>query len=127
MQISNFAADMATTPGYCQPNIMLTYEVYTEEAAKLLFPVNMLRNYARLQVRMGAADRGSNQRTRHGLSVAIPITVTHVKCACGCVCGTLNPHNLGVCRKAHSCQLVARGAGRGPKGGSFREWSGRVF
>ncbi len=35
----------------CKMDVMLVYEVYTEERAMTLYPINVLRNLARLQVR----------------------------------------------------------------------------
>ena len=37
-------------PSACRLDIVLVYEVYTEKRAALLYPVNQLRNLARLQV-----------------------------------------------------------------------------
>jgi hypothetical protein len=34
----------------CQLDLVLVYELLGEERASLLYPVNVLRNYARLQV-----------------------------------------------------------------------------
>ena len=34
----------------CKLDVMLVYEVYAEERAMMLFPINALRNMARLQV-----------------------------------------------------------------------------
>jgi hypothetical protein len=51
MQVARFVADMADVPHACKPDVMLTYEVFTQErAAKMLYPINELRNLAKLQV-----------------------------------------------------------------------------
>jgi hypothetical protein len=50
-QVSTFVADMVNTPEYCQPQVILLFEIYSEETAQILFPVNILRNYARVQVK----------------------------------------------------------------------------
>jgi hypothetical protein len=39
----------------CQLSMMLLWEVYSNEAARILYPYNMLRNYALVQVRTAAA------------------------------------------------------------------------
>ncbi|KAG2444235.1 hypothetical protein HXX76_000993 [Chlamydomonas incerta] len=38
-------------PAICQLDVMLFYEVYDSDQSRLLYPVNYLRNYARMQVR----------------------------------------------------------------------------
>ncbi|KAG2486289.1 hypothetical protein HYH03_014994 [Edaphochlamys debaryana] len=38
-------------PDICALDVMLFYEVYDSDQAKLLYPVNYMRNYARMQVR----------------------------------------------------------------------------
>ena len=37
-------------------DIMFTYEVFTERRAMLLYPINVLRNLARVQVRIGPSS-----------------------------------------------------------------------
>lgn len=50
LQVSEFMGSMTAVYGACQPDVLLAYEVYKEEIATWLFPINVLRNYARLQV-----------------------------------------------------------------------------
>ena len=38
---------LEATPGSCQLQLMLLYEVFDSEKAAILYPVNILRNYAR--------------------------------------------------------------------------------
>lgn len=42
---------LEASTGACAPVLMLFVEVFDSEAARVLYPVNMLRNYARLGVR----------------------------------------------------------------------------
>lgn len=50
LNISQFFDGVEAT-GKCQLDIMLVYELYQEERAMMLYPVNLLRNLARLQAR----------------------------------------------------------------------------
>ena len=50
VQVSGFFADIEQDPHACAPDILLVYEVFTEEQATMLYPFNLLRNLARLQV-----------------------------------------------------------------------------
>ena len=34
----------------CELDVVLVYEVYTEQKAQMLYPINLLRNLARIQV-----------------------------------------------------------------------------
>ena len=54
-------------PSACRLDIVLVYEVYTEKRAALLYPVNQLRNLARLQVN-GWARVGGCRRQVDGWS-----------------------------------------------------------
>ncbi|GIL81117.1 hypothetical protein Vretimale_12759 [Volvox reticuliferus] len=49
-QVQEFHDRVESNPDMCQLDIMLFYELYDSEQARLLYPVNYLRNYARLQV-----------------------------------------------------------------------------
>ncbi|KAL6763415.1 glycosyl-transferase for dystroglycan-domain-containing protein [Haematococcus lacustris] len=51
LQVSAFFIEVEKESGTCQPEILLLYEVYTERKALLLYPINLLRNVARLQAR----------------------------------------------------------------------------
>lgn len=51
LQISSFFADIERDDNACKPDIMLVYEIYTERRAMLLYPINVLRNLARMQAR----------------------------------------------------------------------------
>ncbi len=51
--------------GLCQLDMMLFYEVFDDRASSLLYPVNALRNFARMQVLatlLRLARRTSNRR-----------------------------------------------------------------
>lgn len=48
--MSGFFEEVERDPEACMPDILLVYEVYTERRATLLYPINLLRNMARLQV-----------------------------------------------------------------------------
>jgi hypothetical protein len=51
LQVSKFYYQTESNPGrICQPSILLVTEVYTERKALLLYPINLLRNLARLMV-----------------------------------------------------------------------------
>ncbi|GLI63689.1 hypothetical protein VaNZ11_006689 [Volvox africanus] len=50
-QVQDFHDKVESNPDICQLDVMLFYELYDSEQARLLYPVNYLRNYARLQVR----------------------------------------------------------------------------
>ncbi len=53
-QISQFMLDMQQVRGACKPDVLLVYELYADEQARrLLYPFNVLRNLARLQVGAG--------------------------------------------------------------------------
>lgn len=49
-QVASFFDDVERDPYACMPDILFVYEVYTEHKAMLLYPINLLRNLARLQV-----------------------------------------------------------------------------
>ncbi|GFH30314.1 uncharacterized protein HaLaN_29145 [Haematococcus lacustris] len=51
LQVSAFFIEVEKESGTCQPEILLLYEIYTERKALLLYPINLLRNLARLQAR----------------------------------------------------------------------------
>ena len=42
---------METDESACKLDVMLAYEIYTEHRAMMLYPINVLRNLARAQVR----------------------------------------------------------------------------
>mmetsp|Transcript_23209 Transcript_23209/g.50938 ORF Transcript_23209/g.50938 Transcript_23209/m.50938 type:complete len:525 (-) Transcript_23209:908-2482(-) len=49
--VTDFFADVERDESACKLDIMLAYEVFVERKAMLLYPINVLRNYARLQAR----------------------------------------------------------------------------
>lgn len=49
-QVSSFFEDVEKDPEACKPDILLVYELYTEAKAVMLYPINLLRNLARMQV-----------------------------------------------------------------------------
>lgn len=51
LQVSNLFADLENDDSACKLDIMLVYEVYTEAQAMMLYPINVLRNLARVQAR----------------------------------------------------------------------------
>jgi hypothetical protein len=51
IQISNLFTELEKDENACKLDIMLTYEVYTERRAMILYPINVLRNLVRLQAR----------------------------------------------------------------------------
>lgn len=57
LQITGFMARLADATHSCQPKVLLTYEIYTDPSAFHLYPVNLLRNVARLQVSVLWANR----------------------------------------------------------------------
>ncbi|PNW87946.1 hypothetical protein CHLRE_01g008051v5 [Chlamydomonas reinhardtii] len=50
-EVAEFHTKVEADPAICQLDIMFFYEVYDSDQSKLLYPVNYLRNYARMQVR----------------------------------------------------------------------------
>ncbi|KAG2430370.1 hypothetical protein HYH02_013732 [Chlamydomonas schloesseri] len=50
-EVERLHARVEEDASMCQLDIMLFYEVYDSDQSKLLYPVNYLRNYARMQVR----------------------------------------------------------------------------
>lgn len=50
MQVSTFYEEVERDRFACKPDILLAYEVYGERRAILLYPINLLRNLARLLV-----------------------------------------------------------------------------
>lgn len=53
LQIVEVMVRLQSQPAACQLDVMLAYEfMESEEAASVLYPVNAVRNLARLQVRM---------------------------------------------------------------------------
>ncbi|EFJ43666.1 hypothetical protein VOLCADRAFT_96251 [Volvox carteri f. nagariensis] len=49
--VQSFHDRVDSRPDMCQLDLMLFYELYDSDQSKLLYPVNYLRNYARMQVR----------------------------------------------------------------------------
>ena len=49
--VADLFMDIEKDPHACKLDVMLVYEVYAEERAMMLFPINALRNMARLQAR----------------------------------------------------------------------------
>jgi hypothetical protein len=49
--VADLFMDVERDPHACKLDVMLVYEVYAEERAMMLFPINALRNMARLQAR----------------------------------------------------------------------------
>lgn len=50
-EVAQLAYQLEAEPGACQLEAMLVYEVFAEQQAAMLYPVNVLRNLARLQAR----------------------------------------------------------------------------
>ncbi len=51
VQVSQFMLDMQQVPHACKPDVLLVYEMYRDDQARrLLYPFNLVRNLARLQV-----------------------------------------------------------------------------
>ncbi len=57
LQVAQFMVDMRSAPHACQPTVLLTYEIYSDRESMLLYPVNLLRNLARIQVRFSLFRR----------------------------------------------------------------------
>ena len=51
---------MDSREGVCQLDLMLVWEAFDSKEAALLYPVNSLRNYARMQVESKSSCRGNS-------------------------------------------------------------------
>ena len=56
--VSNFHLSLEHEPNACRLDVVLAYEVLTEQRAIMLYPINLLRNMARLQVGCGWSHCG---------------------------------------------------------------------